>query len=81
MLTSRIESSVTPAIKPFTFPGIFRHKELGTLFVADPHGSGIRIASGGGLRLPIGERYDIQKDAHCYVQVTTPVTITFNPQS
>lgn len=89
-LTSRIESPcTTPAPKPFTFPGIFRNKKYGNLWLASGPRNAIRIARGPGAPMDhdVGDQFAevnlsfrLDNPAE-YEQVTTPVTITFNPQS
>lgn len=93
-LTSRVIERTTPAPQPFTFPGIFRSKISGSYWLANRPGYALRLSA---VPTIVDPRADIagfvgdtiaSTCALCgeineaeYEQVTTPVTIEFNPSN
>jgi hypothetical protein len=86
-MTSTLVTPVPPAPKPaFTFPGIFRSLETGSLWIAARPGYALRLFCGPKLEGgDVGDRIaetsatGLKISSEQYEQVTTPVTITFNP--
>lgn len=90
-LTSRVIERATPAAQPFTFPGIFRSKLSGNPWIANRPGTALRLSSSdfvdplANAQGEVGDRIDetcaFGKEINEaeYAQVTSPVTIEFNP--
>ena len=70
-----------PAPEPFTFPGIFRYKATGSLFIASRESSGIRLLTGAKAHsyhaLPVGGEHAGPFRPDHYEQVKENITIQF----
>ena len=73
-------------VPPFTFPGLFRGRRTGALWLARSVTDAVRITPGYQPHQKVGDRMRVIDPAYGYgvcharfEQVTTPVTITFNP--
>ena len=82
-LTSEIRSYAKPAPAPFEFPGIFRSFQSDSLWLAHARFDAIRLVAGNypGKTFKVGDKLKNPRGVthDGFVQVTTPVTITFNP--